>query len=81
MKTDENVERVVTIVGTDRRLDIRMRAEELCMEDKIVRQNLIENFNMEKVCAKMVPNNLIILSHKTNTDALTRFVLTRVCPL
>jgi hypothetical protein len=38
MKTDENVEKVRTLVRTDRHLDIRMTAEELNMNKETVRQ-------------------------------------------
>jgi orotate phosphoribosyltransferase-like protein len=58
MKTDKNVEKVRTFVGTDRRLDIRVIAEELNMDKETVRQILTKNLNTKKVCAKMVPKNL-----------------------
>jgi hypothetical protein len=57
MKTDKNVDKVRTLVRNDRRLSIRMTAEELNVDKGTVRQILIENLKMKKVCAKMVPKN------------------------
>jgi hypothetical protein len=58
MKTDENVDKVRTLVRNDRRLSIRMTAEELNVDKETVRQILTENLKMKTVCAKMVPKNL-----------------------
>jgi hypothetical protein len=57
-KTDENVDKVRTLVRNDRRLSIRMIAKELNVDKETVRQILTENLKMKKVCAKMVPKNL-----------------------
>jgi hypothetical protein len=43
MKTDENVDKVRTLVRTDRRLSIRMIAEEFNVDKETVRQILTEN--------------------------------------
>jgi hypothetical protein len=48
MKTDENVEKVRTLVRNDRRLSIRMIAEELNVDKETVRQILTENLKMKK---------------------------------
>jgi hypothetical protein len=58
MKTDENVDKVRTMVRNDRRLSIGMIAEELNVDKETVRQILTENLKMIKACAKMVPKNL-----------------------
>jgi histone-lysine N-methyltransferase SETMAR len=58
MKTDENVGKVRTLVRNDRRLSIRIVAEELNVDKETVRQILTENLKMKKLCAKMVPKNL-----------------------
>jgi hypothetical protein len=58
MKTDENVDKVRTMVRNNHRLSIRMIAEELNVDKGTVRQILKENLKMKKVCAKMVPKNL-----------------------
>jgi hypothetical protein len=81
MKTDENVERVRTLVRTDRRLGMRKTAEELNMDKETVRRILTTNWNMKNVCAKMVLKNPPVFSHKINTNARTRSVIPRSCPM
>jgi len=49
--------------------------------DKETMRQILTNFNMLKLCAKMVPNSLPVFNHKTNTDARTRSILTRSCPM
>jgi orotate phosphoribosyltransferase-like protein len=49
MKTDENVEKVRTLMRTGRSLGIRMIAEELNMGIETVRQIVTTNLNMKKV--------------------------------
>jgi hypothetical protein len=58
MKTDENVDKVRTLIRNDRRLSIGMIAEELNVDKGTVRQILTENLKIKNVCAKMVPKNL-----------------------
>jgi orotate phosphoribosyltransferase-like protein len=48
MKTDENVDKVRTLVRNDRCLSIRMIAEELNVDKETVRQILTENLKMKK---------------------------------
>ncbi|XP_058810647.1 protein GVQW3-like [Phymastichus coffea] len=57
-KTDENIEKVGNLVRSDRRLSIRAIAESIGIDKECVRQILHENFNMRKVCAKLVPKIL-----------------------
>ena len=57
-KTDRNIERVNELVRRDRRLTIRMMAEELEMSKESVRTILVENLGMKKICARMVPKLL-----------------------
>jgi hypothetical protein len=80
MKTDEKVGKVRTLVGTDRRLGIKMRAEELNMDKETVRQTS-RTVKTTKVCAKMAPKNPPVFSHKTNSNTQARSVLTRTCPV
>jgi len=70
------MEKVRTLLRTDRHLGIKMVTEELSMEKEMARQILTTNLNMEKVCAKMVPKNTPVFSHKTNANAGIRSVLT-----
>ena len=57
-KTDRNIELVNQLVRQDRRLTIRMMAEELEMSKESVRTILVENLGMKKICARMVPKLL-----------------------
>ena len=59
-RADANVDRVRTFVRSDRRLDVRVIAEELNMNRETVRQIVKEDLGMRKISAKMVPR---ILTH------------------
>ena len=54
-RTNENVERVREKVRSDRRLTVRMIADELSMNSERVWRIITEDLGMRKVCAKMVP--------------------------
>jgi len=56
--TDDNVERVRSLVRSDRRLILRMISSELNLNRFTVHQILTQDLDMRKVCAKMVPKNL-----------------------
>jgi hypothetical protein len=77
IKTNDNVEKVRTLVRMDRRLGIRMMAEKLNMGKETVRQVLTTNFNMKHLFAKMAPNNPAVFNRKTNTNARTRSVIAK----
>jgi hypothetical protein len=77
VKTDENVDKVRTLVRNDRRLSIRMIAEEFNVDKGTVRQILIENLKMKKVCAKMVPKNLS-KDQKLNREEMCQNVLEKI---
>ena len=53
-RTNENVERVREKVRSDRRLTVRMIADELNMNSERVWSIITEDLRMRKVCAKMV---------------------------
>jgi len=57
-KTDDNVERMRSLVRADRRLTMRMISSELNLNRFNVHQILTEDLDMRKVCAKMVPKKL-----------------------
>ena len=59
-KTDANNEKVSEIVRQNRCLNIRAVAELMNIDKKTVRQILHNNFNMKKVCLKMVPRLLTL---------------------
>ena len=54
-KTDANIEKVSEIVRQNHHLSIRAVAELINIDKEIVQQILRNNFNMKKVCSKMVP--------------------------
>jgi uncharacterized SAM-dependent methyltransferase len=58
-RTDANVDRVRMLVHSDRRLAVRVTAEELNMNRETVRQIVNEYLGMRKFSAKMVPRILI----------------------
>jgi hypothetical protein len=57
IETDENMEKVRTLVRTGRRLNIRMIAEELNTDKETATQILTTDLNKKKVCSKMIPKN------------------------
>ena len=57
-KTDDNVERVRSLVRSDCRLTLKMISSELNLNRFTVHQILTQDLHMRKVCAKMVPKNL-----------------------
>ena len=57
-KTDENVEAVRQAVRGDRRLTVRMIAEEVGIDRQTVWEIITEELSMRKICAKMVPKLL-----------------------
>jgi len=57
-RTAENIERVKQMMRADRRLTVRMIAEELSINKDTVWSIITENLEMRKVCAKMVPKLL-----------------------
>ena len=54
-KTDANTEKVGEIVRQNRRLCIGAVAELINIHKETIRQILHNNFNIKKVCSKMVP--------------------------
>ena len=64
-KTDDNVERVRSLVRSDRRLTLRMITSELNLNRFTVHQILTHDLDMRIVCANMVPKNLTT-EHKAN---------------
>ena len=57
-KTADNIGKVNELVRSDRRLTVRMMAEELNINRESVRIILSEELGMRKMCAKMVPKLL-----------------------
>jgi len=57
-KMDDYVERVRSLVRSDRRLTLRLISSELNLNQFTVHQMLTQDLGMRKLCAKMVPKNL-----------------------
>ena len=76
-KTDENIDRVRQLVRSDRRLTVRMIAEELGMNRETVRTILVQELGMRKVCAKMVPK-LLTDDQKEHRVNVCRDLLERI---
>ncbi|XP_034522201.1 protein GVQW3 isoform X2 [Ailuropoda melanoleuca] len=57
-RTDENIQKVKDLVCSNRRLTVRMMAEELNLDKETVRLILKENLNMRKVSAKVISDIL-----------------------
>jgi ribosomal protein S25 len=55
--TSTNVDRVRAFIRQDRRLTIRMIADELNINECMVRQIVTKDLNVRKLFAKMVPKN------------------------
>ncbi|GFX36335.1 FLJ37770-like protein [Trichonephila clavipes] len=70
-KTDENVEKVASLIRSDCRLSIRAIAETVNIDKECVRQILHDNLNMQKVCAKMVPKILTFEQQATRKNVCT----------
>ena len=58
-KTDDNVERVMSFLRSDHRLSLRMISSELNLNRFTVHKILTQDLDMRKVCAKIVPKNLM----------------------
>lgn len=57
-RTEENIEHVRRVLLKDRRVTVRMIAEELSISKDTVWTIITEDLGMRKVCAKMVPKIL-----------------------
>jgi len=57
-RTEENIAKVCQIVRENHRLTVRNIAEQVNIDRETVRKILIEDLDMRKVCAKMVPKEL-----------------------
>ena len=67
-KTDDNVERVRSLVRSDHQLTLRMISSELNLNQFTVHQILTQDLDMRKVCAKMVPKNLMTKQKASRRD-------------
>ena len=58
-RTEENIAKICHIVCENRRLTVRSIAEHMNIDRETVRKILTEDLDMRKVCAKMVPKDLL----------------------
>jgi len=58
-RTEENMAKIRQIVRANRLLTVRSIAEQVNIDRETVRKILSEDLNMRKVCAEMVPKELI----------------------
>jgi hypothetical protein len=72
MKTEENMGKVRTLERT-----VLFRYQNNSRGVECGQRNGVTNFNMKKVCAKMVPKKIPISNYKTVTNTQTCSVLTR----
>jgi len=56
----KNVQVVRAVMATDRRLSVRMMAEETGLDKNAVHRILTDHLHMRKICAKVVPKNLSV---------------------
>ena len=57
---DQNVEVVRAVMAKDRRLSVRVNAEETGLNKNAVHRILTEHLYMRKICAQLVPKNLSV---------------------
>ena len=62
-QTGDNTAWVTELVGSDRRLTVQMIADKVNMNLATLCLILTEELGMRKICAKMVPKNLIDQQH------------------
>ena len=74
---DENVEVVRAVMVKDRRLSVRMIAEETGLDKCAVHRILTDHLHMRKICAKLVPKNLSV-EQKANRLEMCQDLLGRL---
>jgi len=57
-RTENSVARVKAVLDRDRRLSVRLLAEEVGLPKTDVHRIITEDLHMRKICAKLVPKNL-----------------------
>ena len=76
-RTENNVARVKAVLDRDRRLSVRLIAEEVGLPKTNVHRIITEDLHMRKNCAKLVPKNLSD-EQKDNRVLVSRELLDRV---
>ncbi|GFX26104.1 protein GVQW3 [Trichonephila clavipes] len=76
-RTTENEQRVRHLLNTDRRLSVRMIAEQLGMDKMAVHKIICEDLGMRKICTKLLPKVLTDVQ-KQNREAVLKDLLERI---
>jgi len=76
-RTESNVARMKAVLDRDRRLQVRLIAEEVGLPKTDVHRIITEGLHMRKICAKLVPKNLSD-EQKDNRVLVSREILDRV---
>jgi len=74
---DQNVEVVRAVMAKDRRLSVRMIAEETGLDKSAVHRILTDHLHMRKICAKLVSKNLSV-EQKANRLEICQDLLGRL---
>ena len=74
---DQNVEVLRAVMAKDRRLSVRMVAEETGLDKSAVHGILTEHLHMRKICAKLVPKNMS-MKEKANRLEICQDLLGRL---
>jgi len=64
----QNVEVVRAVMAKDRRVSVRMTAEETGLDKNAIRRILTDHLHMRKLCAKLVPKNLFVEQKANRLD-------------
>jgi len=57
-RTENNMAHVKAVLDRDRRLNVRLIAEEVGLPKTVIHQIITEDLHMRKICTKLVPKNL-----------------------
>ncbi|GFW15117.1 HTH_48 domain-containing protein [Trichonephila clavipes] len=76
-ETAENEQRVRHLLNTDRRLTVRMIAEQPGMDKMVAHKIISEGVGIRKICAKLVPKVLTDVQ-KQNREAVSKDLLERI---
>jgi len=74
--SDENIVKVRKLITNDRRLTVRMIADELQINRESVRQIVTQKLGMKKTCCRLVPHHLTDVQKQARLEASQDFVET-----
>jgi hypothetical protein len=68
LKTDENMEKVRTVMRTHNHSGVRMSAGKLSVDREMIRHILTTSLNMKEVCAKVILKRFRLNTHQFLTE-------------